>query len=219
MTEDLKIPRKMHFIWLGKPMPNHLRKNLTTWEYMHPDWEVTLWDESNLPMLHNQALFDQASKLVPGDAVEQFQSDILRYELLYNYGGFYADVDTNPLHRIDNALRGLDTFAAMEDHNWVGNTYLGAVPRHSIFRELVRGLPANVTRLRGKRPNHLSGPRYLTPIWRKYGGHTDPSRLWFPFSYSHVKTGTIPVSFDNDVIAVHQWHHTQSVMEARNART
>lgn len=215
MTKDRRIPMALHFIWFGKPMPDHLAANVEEWKRLHPRWRCYLWTEKNLPLLRNASLFQRAEKLVPADAVEQFRADIVRYELLYDMGGFYADADTRPLRPIDTALGAHQAFAAMEDRNWVGNTYLGAVPGHPIFRDLIAGLPANVQRLRGKRPNHLSGPRYLTPVWRRHSGYTAPSRLFFPYSYTHVKADNVPTDFADDVVAVHGWNHTRTVLERR----
>jgi mannosyltransferase OCH1-like enzyme len=217
--QDVAIPQKLHFIWLGGPMPNHLRANVKAWEMMHPQWCLHLWTEQNLPKLRNQGLFDRADRLVPRDAVYQFQADIARYELLYDIGGFYADVDTRPLRPVDESLLGHREFAAMEDRNWVGNTYLGAVARHPVFLDLITGLPGNVQRLRGKRPNHLSGPRYLTTAWNRHHAYVAPSHQWYPYSYTDVKNGTVPTDYHPDAVAVHQWFHTASIMEARRAHT
>lgn len=217
MTEDLKIPKRLHFIWLGKPMPEHLQRNVMEWRRLHPEWTTYLWTEKNIPILRHTRLYRRAKDYVPADAVEQFQADIIRYELLYDFGGFYADVDTRPLRPVDSALKGLDAFAAAEDRNWVGNTYLGATPGHPIFADLIAGLDSNVRRLRGKRPNHLTGPRYVTPIWRAHKGYVAPSHQWYPYSYTHVKNGNVPSDYDTNVYAVHEWHHTQRVMENRRA--
>lgn len=215
MTQDLKIPRKLHFVWLGRPMPEHMERNVTAWQQMNPDWDAYLWTEKNIPILRHSELYRRAEEYVPRDAVYQFKADIIRLELLYDFGGFYADTDTYPLRPLGEALAGRDEFAAMEDHNWVGNTYLGAVPGHPIFAELISGLESNVRRLKGKRPNHLSGPRYLTPIWKAHQGYVAPSHQWYPYSYTHVRNNMIPSDFDTNVFAVHSWNHTREVMEAR----
>jgi mannosyltransferase OCH1-like enzyme len=219
MMQDQTIPKTFHFIWFGKPMPQHLRDNILAWSSMHPDWRMNLWTESNLPKLRNQALFDNAEALVPADAVHQFRADLARYELLYDMGGFYADVDTRPLKRIDAELAGHDVFAAMEDRNYVGNTYLGSVPGHLIMREIIGAIPGNVKRNHGKRPNVLTGPKFLTPIWKRRGGYTARSERWYPYSYMHLKSGTVPDTFSDDVVAVHQWFHTSTALENRRART
>ena len=217
--DDMKIPARLHFIWVGSPMPQHLSENVDQWRAMHPDWQCHVWTEKNLPILRNRDLYKRAPELVPADAVGQFRADIARYELLFDFGGLYCDVDTIPLRPIDDALVGHEVFAAMEDRTYVGNTYLGSVPGHQIFRDLVAGLPANVKRMPGKRPNKLSGPQYLTPVWKRHGGYTAPSREWFPFSYTDVKNGTVPTDYAPEVRAVHQWYHTNTVLENRRART
>lgn len=217
---DLLIPRKLHFIWVGDPMPEHLADNCQVWTQLHPDWEVQLWTEREIDEigLQNRALYDQAEKIVPRDAVEQFRADIVRYEILALYGGFYADADTRPLRSIEPSLEGRTEFAAAEDRNWIGNTYLGAIPGHLIMQQLIALLPRNVHRYRGKRPNWLSGPRFLTPVWRQHGGYVAPTEQFYPYSYSHVKQGTVPNEFGTDVVAVHGWDHTRRVLEQRRER-
>jgi mannosyltransferase OCH1-like enzyme len=219
MQDIMTANRSLHFIWFGKPMPDHLRQNIVAWGLMHPDWKMNLWTESNLPKLRNQALFDNAEVLVPADAIHQFRADLARYELLYDMGGLYCDVDTRPLKRIDSELEGHDVFAAMEDRNYVGNTYLGSVPGHLIMREIIGAIPGNVKRNPGKRPNVLTGPKFLTSIWKRRGGYTARSERWYPYSYTHLKSGTVPDTFSDDVVAVHQWFHTSTVLESRRART
>lgn len=219
MSEQL-IPPIMHFIWLGKPMPAGLSRNVELWRSLHPEWKVNLWTEREIDEigLRNRGLYDNAKRIVPADAVGQFQADIARYEILSLFGGFYADVDTRPLRSIEPALRGHETFAAMEDATWIGNTYLGGIPGHGVFRALTENLPGNVDRYRGRRPNQLSGPKFLTPVWKAFRGYTAPSHQWYPYSYSHVRRDTVPKSFGDDVYAVHQWNHTRAVIRSRSER-
>jgi inositol phosphorylceramide mannosyltransferase catalytic subunit len=209
--------KRLHFIWIGGTLPDKFADNIAKWKQFHPNWECSVWTDAELDYhpLENRALYDQAEKLVPRDAIEQFRADIARYEILYQCGGFYADVDTRPMRNIESALAGRELFAAAEDRNWVGNTYLGATQRHPLFAEVVRQLPANVQRFRGRRPNKLSGPQFLTPLWRAFNGYTAPTKQWFPYSYSHVKHDAIPMDFAPDVYAVHEWNHTRRVLAAR----
>jgi mannosyltransferase OCH1-like enzyme len=213
----LRIPKIMHHIWIGGPMPSHLSANIRAWADMHPDWDMKLWTEREIDDigLQNQALYDQAVKIVPSDAVEQFRADIARYEILAYFGGMYTDVDTRPLRNIESALDGHSEFAAREDRTWIGNTYLAATPNHPIMQEIIARMPANVHRLRGRRPNKLSGPQYITPIWNRHNGHVAPQRQWFPYSYIDVKRQTVPDTFAEDVYAVHGWDHTRRVLASR----
>lgn len=215
---DLHIPKIMHHIWIGLPIPKYLQMNIRTWAEMHPDWDMKLWTEEEIDEipLKNRALYDQAEKIVPRDAVEQFRADIVRYELLSLFGGMYTDVDTRPLRPIEPALEGHKEFAAREDRTWVGNTYLAAVQGHPIMYALIDEMPRNVHRFRGKRPNKLSGPQYLTPIWNRHHGHVAPREQFYPYSYIDVKRGTVPDTFGPEVFACHSWDHTRRVLASRN---
>jgi len=220
------IDHKIHQIWVGGRVPTELRDMMQTWRDHHPSWECKLWTDSEVaglvdprlskhPMT-NWSLYQRAESLVPRDAVGQFRADLLRYEILYREGGFYADADTICLQPIDDAVNGRDTFAAAEDANWIGNTYLGASQHHPVMLDLVEGCALAVARhKKGTRPNKLSGPQMLTPIWREHGGHVDPTDLWFAGgSYSHVKNGTVIEDY-GDAYASHHWFHTRQVLRAR----
>ena len=80
------IPKIIHQIWLGdqSQRPINLMK---TWEDMNPGWVYKLWTDDNLPKLICQEQFDKMKGL-------HGKADILRYELLYKYGGFYIDADS-----------------------------------------------------------------------------------------------------------------------------
>jgi inositol phosphorylceramide mannosyltransferase catalytic subunit len=161
------IPKVIHQIWVGPPLPDHLAAIAQTWQQHHPDWTVTLWTEETLPRLRNQRIFDEADVLAPRHA-GQLRSDIARYELLLDHGGVYVDVDLECLRPID-ALTNVECFAGWERANqWVGNTILGAAPGHPFMRALVAGVDANVRRRIGARPNVLTGPRYLTGVYRRH---------------------------------------------------
>lgn len=182
------IPNTIHRIWLGGPMPNHLERYGQTWVEHHPDWSHVLWTEDNLPPLRNQRLFDQAETIAPNN-VGQLRSDIVRYEILYTFGGVYTDCDLECLRPIDGLLRGVDCFAGWERQaQWVGNTILGSVPDHPFFADLIVGLPANVRRRAGSRPNKLSGPQYLTRVYRRHAKSVTVfnENIFYPYGWDEL---------------------------------
>lgn len=204
------IPRHLHVIWVGPPMPTDLAANLTEWRRLHPAWDVTVWGDDDLAWLQHRDLYDQADRLVPRDAVGQFRSDIARYEILRRHGGLYVDCDTHPLRPVDDALDGLDAFAAAENRRFVGNTYLGCTPGHPVMAELVDRTRASIAANRGRRPNWMTGPRFLTPIWLRHGCHVAPTEQWFPITYQQARSGRrVPATFPPDVYAAHEWRHVR----------
>jgi mannosyltransferase OCH1-like enzyme len=192
-------------------MPDHLADNVSKWRALHPNWVYVQWSEINLDWLEHRDLFERAEELVPPDAVGQFRSDIARYEILRDYGGLYVDCDTYPLKPVDDALEGLKEFAASEDGTWVGNTYLASVAGHPVMQEIVDGLRRNVIVNRRARANRMSGPQYLTPIWKRHHCHIAPQHQWFPVTYQEAKRNqALRTDFPDDVYAVHEWNHVRS---------
>lgn len=215
------IPRVIHQIWLGPEVPDHALVSSDSWRRHNRGWTYHLWRDKDVYAESDWRLrdvFDRAADLVPPDAVGQFKADLFRYELLRRDGGFYADCDTLALRPLEEALAGHELWAAAEDAHWVGNTYLAAVPEHPALVALTRRLRAHIYQFpRGTRPNRLTGPKYLTPIWHEFSGHVAESSLWYPYSYRHVINGTVPTDF-GDAFAVHEWRHTRDRVEARVQR-
>jgi mannosyltransferase OCH1-like enzyme len=210
-SEAARIPRVIHHVWVGSPLPDHLAGHVASWRRHHPGWEHILWRDADLGWLRHKDEFARASSTVPPDAVGQLRADIARYEILERHGGLYVDCDTEALRPVDDALAGVDAWAAAEDTHWIGNTYLAAMPGHPVMAALVDGLAASIRRQHGHRPNRMTGPRYLTPIWRAHGCTVGPTARWFPYSYRHVKAGAIPTDW-GDAYAVHHWQHTRDTI-------
>jgi hypothetical protein len=153
----LFIPRIFHRIWLGCPMPERERRFGETWVEHHPDWEMRLWHEGNLPPLVNQAQFDAAAS--PAQ-----RADILRYELLLEYGGVYLDTDFECFRNIEPLLAGVRAFTAREDAAWVAIGVLGCVPGHPLFAAVVAELPDSIAWRPGRPPNEQTGPQLFSRV-------------------------------------------------------
>ena len=133
-----RIPHKIHLIWLGTPMPDFSRTMVESWKTIHPDWEVKLWTDADIPSfkLKNQAAFDAASNW--GE-----KSDILRYEILLREGGLYADAaDFECLRRFDELHAACDFFAGVSysKFSYVYNGLIGCRPNHPVMRRCVAAI-------------------------------------------------------------------------------
>lgn len=207
------IPQVIHRIWVGPPMPDHLAAYGDTWRAHHPGWEHRLWTEANMPELRNQRLYDQADRITPGHE-GQLRADIARYEILERFGGVYVDCDMECLRPLDRLLDGVDCFAGWEKQNrWVNNAILGAVPGHPFIAALVAGVERNVRRRWGARPNILTGPQYLTPVYRRHAAEVTvfPQGRFYPYSFLELdrQGETFP-----DAYTVHHWENRRRRMAA-----
>ncbi|MCH9614489.1 MAG: hypothetical protein SP1CHLAM54_15500 [Chlamydiia bacterium] len=148
---DFRIPKIVHFIWVGpKNFPRESIENIRTWIAHHPDWTFKFWTDRNRPPPCNQMqvhYLDDFHFQYLKDKYEEAEnwaekSDILRYEILYQQGGIYADHDANCLKPFHNLNKGYDFFACLElphpavdDHVvTAGIGIIGSKPQHPIIR-------------------------------------------------------------------------------------
>ena len=201
---DLRIPKIIHRVWLGDaPMPEAFARFGETWQANHPDWEMRLWRESDLPELRNQALFDAADTFAG-------KADIVRYELLLRYGGIYVDTDFECLRPFEALLDGLDGFIGTENGEVLTNALIGTVPGHPFLEAAIEALPASITA--GGPPNETSGPAFLSRLVQAQpdlleGWTVFPPDHFYPYLYneSHRSGEEFPHSY-----AVHHWEGSWS---------
>ncbi len=203
----MTIPRTIHRLWLGGPEPDWTTGFADTWR--QPGWELVEWTDDNVGELFplvNQDVYDRAEEIAP-DHVGQLRSDVLRYEILHHFGGVWVDADFECIRPIDELIDGVECFAAWEqERRWVNNAILGATAGHPFIGALVDGLAANVQRRRGSKPNKLSGPQYLTPVWLKHGKGVTvfPKALFYPYTWAEIDQHGPGDRFP-DAYAVHHW--------------
>lgn len=209
------IPKLLHRIWVGGEMPAHLARFSDDWRRLHPDWELRVWTDRDFGWLQNQDMFDNAGQYVPADAVGQFKSDLARYEILQRHGGVYVDCDVEPLLSFDDLL-DVACFAGWElTGKYVGNTVLGSVPGHTLWRDMIAQVRITAEQNKGKAATWLTGPRVLTDVVSagSYDGlQIYPQRHFYPYSYADVKAdGRDPsLSSHQGSYAVHHWEHVRT---------
>lgn len=211
MGRTTEIEKCFHRIWLGGPIPDSAQQYWSALKSLHPSWTFRTWTAANLTLLQNQKLFDNASSLTVGNPY-QLQSDIARYEILYKYSGVYVDCDIEPLQPFDTLLTH-SCFAGWEAQDrWVNNAVLAASHHHPFLRLLIDNLPDSVAANRKRRPNHASGPRYITRLHNENPGHLHvfPESYFYPYSWAEL--GRENEEFP-DSYAVHHWDNARRMKQ------
>ena len=189
-------------------MPDYLRSFGDRWEEILSGWEHRLWGDDDLGWLANRDLYDRAGQLVKPDAVGQFRADIARYEILAKHGGVYVDCDLEPLRDI-TPLHTHGAWAGWEvQDRFVGNTILGGQAGDPFWTAAVVGLPASVAANRGRRPNRMSGPYYVTRLHRHGGLHVYPQTHFYPYAYDELDRHD---EDPGEAYTVHHWHHNRTL--------
>lgn len=208
-------------------MPEHLLNFTRLWRALHPDWEYKLWRDGDLDWLHNIEPYRLAHRIVLPHRVGQLRADIARYEIIHRYGGFYADVDTEPLRSITPALDGHTELAVAEFSENpdsdpppnVGNTYIAAQPGAPVLCDVIAEIHhvwptwCKPGRQRMNVPAGITGPAVLTRHWHAHNCHIEASARWFPYTYDNVVTGEYPRNFSSDTYAIHHWQHIRDLRQ------
>ena len=127
------IPKTIHYCWFSrKPIPEYLLRCIDSWHQYCPDYEIIQWNEDNYDI--NKYLY---SKQAYREKKWGFVPDVIRLDLLYNYGGIYLDTDVELIKSIEE-LRYQGAFMGVE--KW-GNINMGggsgAIPHHPVIKKML----------------------------------------------------------------------------------
>lgn len=155
-----KIPKKIHQIWLGSEPPADLLELSETLKRLNPDFEYQLWRDTDVAEFCLQD--DPAYKAAKNWGE---RADILRYYILYKYGGFYCDMDILGIKSFEPLCHGVGFIVGVSNLPTIeaNNAVMGAAPRHPVLKELKNNILAR-TSAAGRRLNTISrtGPAYLS---------------------------------------------------------
>ena len=204
---DPKIPKIIHQIWIGGPLPEAFAQLCESWKYYHINrgWLYKLWTDKDVPelKLQNQRFFNENEN--PG-----VRSDLMRWEILYNFGGFYLDVDYECLQPLDSllcydfvtAIQPLDTLFIQ-----LGNAFIGAHPKHPILKYCIEEIKNN---WHYKGAPMKTGPVYFTKAFYKIAGRNGRLDIALPPTYfyplgSQEKEMQYEKWLDEGAYAIHHW--------------
>lgn len=116
------IPKIIHYCWFGgNPLPDNVKKMISTWKKYCPDYEIKEWNESN---------FDLDTCIYAKEAYTArkwaFITDYVRLKVIYDYGGIYMDTDVEVCKNLDDLLKW-DAFSGFESDNDIPTGTMGSV--------------------------------------------------------------------------------------------
>lgn len=186
----MRIPKTIHIVWVGDESKAP-RQMINTWKKQNPAWQVVIWGNTALKKTKwvNQKHINEMFKagLMCGVA------DIMRYEILFNYGGFAVDADSICTRPLEDWLFDSQVCAGWENEvarpGLVANGYLAAEPKSALMAELMMKLAETPTVLNDL-PWKVTGPLFFTNTIRELGYANItywPSHYFIPEHYSGEK--------------------------------
>jgi mannosyltransferase OCH1-like enzyme len=188
-ADHVRIPFILHHIWLGSLLPEACRLFRDSWQSFNPSWTYVLWtdDESNFSFGHVVSTYDALHQLLNEekeqlivfdirnmilvnqeayDATKNYgeKSDILRYEVLYEFGGLYVDTDFECLKPFDVLHYYCDFYTGISysaNFSFL-NGLIGSAPKSNILKYCIEDLKKNDGQEAFLEIIYRTGPRHLT---------------------------------------------------------
>jgi mannosyltransferase OCH1-like enzyme len=170
--DNIPFEKIIHQIWIG-PLKRPVEL-MDSWKTMNPDCKYMLWNEDEIKKHFPNGLFNQ--KLYDSDIPYCGKADILRYEILYKFGGFYADADSKALRPLDSELFNHDLFTCytadpeIKKGAYYGNCFCGAKKGSRIMKELIKHISKlpNNTKVTTGNCYIILGPALFTNVINKW---------------------------------------------------
>lgn len=212
MAYSQNIPKILHQIWIGpKPPPQQW---LDSWKNKHPDWEYRLWTEKNIPQLENQKLFDQINSY-------SGKADILRYELLYQYGGIYLDADSYCLQPLDESMLRHHFFACYENEQalpgLVSQGTIGCEPNHPIMKVLIDSIKG-ISDINREAAWKVVGPILFTKVILEYKANKRKAALLPSYYFYPLHHSGACYAGKGKIFAMQHWGSTKEIVKGEESR-
>jgi mannosyltransferase OCH1-like enzyme len=210
-SELPRIPKIIHQIWLGSPLPEEYIELQNTWKKCHPDWEYHLWTDENVDDIKmiNKEVFDKTKNLGA-------RSDILRYELLYQFGGLYVDTDFECLKSFDDLHHLCDLYAGVlaSSSLCILIGLIGAKPQSAVIKNVIDHIHLASKKQSTNEIFSATGPHHFTRCVFESVGKTSEKCVIFPATFFYPSpNGNAGVGHEiqkkyvkSESYAIHYWH-------------
>lgn len=204
----MNIEKKLTQIWIGPKAPP--LKWMHTWRDKHPDWKYSIFTDDMLKSRkwHNQHLIEHYYNLKKWPGV----SDLIRYELLYEQGGFWPEADMTCLENTEELFTSPPDHAYTCYENEKGRkNFVQPIMACNSGNEFVKHILDTLHELRPEQlspePFRSTGNMFLSyhvPNW-KHKLTIWPSHYFIPLFYVR---GAQRYSGPDKVYAEHLWGST-----------
>jgi len=183
------ISKILHQIWIG-PLEAPI-KMMNTWKDKHPDFEYIFWNEEEIKKRNMKF---KCQKEIDEMPEYNGKADIMRWEILYKYGGYFVDADSICIEPFDDFFINKLGFATFENEilrkELIATGTMGFIPKHKLCKDILKWIRSEeaIETLKITNAWGSVGPGLLTRFL-KTGNYTNeftvyPSHCFLPIHFT-----------------------------------
>lgn len=165
---QLLIPKIIHQTYKTAEIPPKWEPLQKTCLAENPDYQYILWTDDSAEQFirENYTWFLETYQSYPFPIM---RADVMRYFVLYHYGGIYIDLDCGCEQPLDPLLT-FPSWYRKTDPTGISNDVIGSKPKHPFLEYVIQNLKkynrnwfiSYVTVM------YSTGPLMLSVLWKKY---------------------------------------------------
>jgi len=195
---DIKIiPKIIHQIWVGpNEIPEKSKYFIQKIKQLHPNYEYKLWIDNDI----NSENFLNYKFIVKTSNYAQ-KADIMRYEILYRYGGIYLDIDFEILQNLDNLINGSLVVCNEDEHinKYMSIGFIASTVNNSELLNCIN----NINTINwNMHVNEATGPYYFRKCINLENANVLKTKNMYPIYYTEKNKELI---LDDDIYGIHHW--------------
>jgi mannosyltransferase OCH1-like enzyme len=184
------IPKVIHQTWKTGDLPENVKKLHAKVKTLHPEWVVKLWtDKDNLALV--KEYFPNLLHIYEALEYNIMRADIIRYMYMFEFGGYYLDLDYEVLTPFNNETSKPDLLLPISNTEngsiILGNSIFGSMPKHIFWKDVLEDFQNNppIKKFFNKfEVLKLTGPDFISNIYfknpEKYNGYLVPKNIYHP---------------------------------------
>jgi glycosyltransferase involved in cell wall biosynthesis len=203
-----EIPKIIHQLWIGNlPAPINMMK---TWKDKHPDFEYIFWNEEQFKK--RDMNFECIDKI---NSIEEIngKADIIRWEILYKYGGLFLDADSICIEPCNELLEEDFSFCSYENEKvrpgLVATGTMCFPKNYKLCKDAIEWIKNNNVSIEssGKRAWINVGPGLLTMLIKNY--NYEKLKIYPSYYFLPIHPTGVEYNGHKKVYAFQEWASTK----------
>jgi mannosyltransferase OCH1-like enzyme len=219
-----EIPHTLHVIWNHSEMPQVYREHAEEFQRLHPDWVVVVWHDKMIKFAIDDFM-DPALAFVIKHAYGSYESgrskdkrqvsDLLRFAVIWQFGGVYLDCDITPFRNMDHLFSGAGAVLTCEMKNRLANSVVAGEAKNEFIDFCTKRLFESYLDPSNKNIFTKTGPVVLTDLywaWLAETGEAGCRLLDKKFFYPYAANSKFAGGGADDwpeAVAAHRWASRQ----------